>query len=137
MSSFQRNPNRRRKIQLQDLSMDLCQEQIDDQKWVDIVSFKGRINYRNSYPLNRSIHTELLALCREDIIFDLRALRGVNTVSMIVLFSICQHQEKNKKRFAIGGTHPAIKEILGLVHLPPRMLVLDTIEAAKEALLGS
>lgn len=126
------DPQKSRKIEFLGLTVNILQEKIG-KNCIDLISFHGRIDGQNAYKLNRQAHNSFFKWDK-DIIIGLADLEYINSVGIAILFSIFHRQKENNKQVAIGGIHPSLKQVFELVHLPPQVLVLDNLKAAKQAL---
>ena len=130
------NTNTKRVIKYEGLRVELYQEELGNQKWVDIAVFEGRIEHRNSHKLLRAALNKFFKWDK-DIILGFENLEYINSVGMGILFSIAYSQKEHRKRLLIGGQHPKLNSTFELTGLPPQVLLLESIEAAKKALVES
>ena len=128
-----RTPENNRRIEFPGLEVNLSQEK-NGEKYIDCVSFRGRIDSQNSYKLNRQAHNDFFKWDK-DILIEMKELEYINSVGIAVLFSIFHRQRESKKRVAIGSMHPFLNQIFDLVHIPPEVLLFDSTEEARRALL--
>ena len=124
---------RGRKVDFPGLKVNISQEQ-NGKNFIDLITFHGRIDSQNAYKLNRQAHNNFFKWDK-DILIGLADLEHINSVGIAILFSIFHRQKESNKQVAIGGMHPFLKNVFELVHFPPQVLILDSLAAAKQALL--
>ena len=130
------NTNTKRVIKYESLRVELYQEELANQQWIDIAVFKGQIDYKNCYKLLRAALNKFFKWDK-DIIMGFENLEYMNAVGIGILFAVVYNQRKHHKRLAIGGKHPKLDKIFELTGLPPQVLLLESVEAAKKALVES
>ena len=122
-----------RKIEFPGLTVTISEEQSSKNR-IDLILLQGRIDSQNAYKINRQAHNNFLSWDK-DILIGLADLEYINSVGIAILFSIFHRQKEVNKKAAIGGMHPFLKQVFELVHFPSEVLILDDLEAAKQALL--
>ena len=122
--------NRKRVIEYEGLKVELSQEQLDNQKWVDIAVFEGSISFNNSYKLLRVALNKFFKWDK-DIILGLENLQYINAVGIGLLFAIAYNQKDHDKRLMIGGKNSNLDKVFDLLCLPPEMLFFKSLDAAK------
>ena len=122
--------NTKRVIEYEGLKVELSQEQLHNQKWVDIAVFEGSINHNNSYKLLRAALNKFFKW-DNDIILGFENLKYMNAVGIGVLFAIAYNQGDHNKQLMIGGKHPNLDKVFDLLSFPSEMLFFKSIEAAK------
>lgn len=100
---------------------------------LEVVRFEGKITNSNSFEVNRKIHG-LFTGEAESVILDLSQLEYINSTGVAILFSLFFRLKENGGRLLIGGTHPFLRRVFSLMDLPSGMLVLDSVEEAKNNL---
>jgi anti-anti-sigma factor len=122
------------KLNFPDLGVSWISEESVNQN-INIVSFRGEINEKNSFALNQKFYI-IQKMNRENtVILDLSELFSINSVGLAILHSLIFRIQEEKVTVIIGGLHPFIKRIFSLIEGFPAMKVFDSREEAKKSLL--
>ncbi|MBX7058375.1 MAG: STAS domain-containing protein [Leptospirales bacterium] len=119
-------------LEFADLSLRIDGERLEG-KPLEIWRFRGKISNNNSFELNRKMHSLLGGDCVH-VIMDLSELEYMNSTGVAILFSVFFRLKEMGGKMVIGGTHPFLRRVFGLMDLPPGMVMLDSVEAAKRVL---
>lgn len=97
---------------------------------VHILHFHGKITNQNSYTLNRKI-PRLLEKNPTRLILDFEKLEYMNSTGVAIFFSICYRVRENEGRVVVGGMHPFLRKIFGMMEMPAGLEVLSSIADAR------
>ena len=116
-------------LDFQDLKLKQVKENLNG-KSSDIIRFEGKVTNGNSFELNRKIY-QIFNNNNYNLILDLSNLRYINSSGIAMLFSIMYRARENGGKVVIGGMHPFLHTVFGLMDLPPRLEIYDTLDEAK------
>jgi len=97
----------------------------------NIMRVIGRITNSNSFDLNHRIH-RVFENGQYNVILDLSKLEFINSTGIAILYSLFSRARDNGGKIVIGGLHPFLRNIFGLMEMPAGMDVEETVEDARK-----
>lgn len=116
-----------------ELTVKARKEHIQD-RVVSIVIFDGKITNGNSYDLNKKLHRLFSGVTEATVLLDLSMLEYANSTGVAIFFSFYYRIRENRGSVLIGGFHPFLRRVFGLMDLPSDFRMFETLEDAKNAL---
>lgn len=127
-------PLAKMEIELPDLTIDVDPIEKGD-SIIHVISLKGKITNSNSNEFNRKF-SNLIEPRPMVLILNMTELEYINSTGVAVVFSTYQ-KLREKGKLTIGGLHPFLRRVFGLMDMPSDLKVYDTLEEAKAEELKS
>jgi len=118
-------------LEFSELQVHISTETING-KSVEMVKFAGKVTNSNSYDLNRKIY-KIFESNNYNVILDLTDLEYINSTGVAILFSIFYRVKEHDGKIVIGGVHPFLQRVFGLMELPAGLETFEALDDAKAA----